>query len=77
MKGVYIKDLNPNLFLFQFFYELDLQRVVASGLWTFDSLVTDNTKIRTGYGSAPDIALSGGDLGANLFMYPGVFEVSW
>lgn len=35
-KGVCIKDLSPTLFLFQFFHEVDLKRVIDSGPWTFD-----------------------------------------
>ena len=31
-----LKYLNPNLFLFCFFHELDMQRVINGGLWTFD-----------------------------------------
>ncbi|KAK6156242.1 hypothetical protein DH2020_010490 [Rehmannia glutinosa] len=31
VKGVFIKDLSPNLFLFQFFHELDVARVEANG----------------------------------------------
>lgn len=35
-KGICIKDLSPTLFLFQFFHEVDIQRVMDSGPWTFD-----------------------------------------
>lgn len=35
-KGVCIKDLSPSLFLFQFFHEVDLKRVINSRPWTFD-----------------------------------------
>lgn len=35
-KGVCIKDLSPTLFLFQFFHEIDVKRVLESGPWTFD-----------------------------------------
>lgn len=35
-KGVCIKDLSPTLFLFQFFHEVDVKRVLESRLWTFD-----------------------------------------
>ncbi|KAH9717190.1 CCHC-type domain-containing protein [Citrus sinensis] len=35
-KGVCIKDLSPTLFLFQFFHEIDINRVLESGPWTFD-----------------------------------------
>ena len=35
-KGICIKDLSSTLFLFQFFHEVDIQRVMDSGPWTFD-----------------------------------------
>ena len=35
-KGICIKDLSPTLFLFQFFHEVDIQKVLDSGPWTFD-----------------------------------------
>ncbi|KAH9752557.1 CCHC-type domain-containing protein [Citrus sinensis] len=35
-KGVCIKDLSPSLFLFQFFHEVDVKRVIDSCPWTFD-----------------------------------------
>ncbi|KAH9665322.1 CCHC-type domain-containing protein [Citrus sinensis] len=35
-KGVCIKDLSPTLFLFQFFHEIDVNRVLETGPWTFD-----------------------------------------
>ena len=36
MKGVFIKDLNPDLFLFHFFHGINMQRVITRGPWTFD-----------------------------------------
>lgn len=43
MRGVCIKDIGPNLFLFQFFHELDLARVMDGNPWTFDQhlLITE------------------------------------
>ena len=38
-KGVCIKDLSPSLFLFQFFHEVDVKRVLDSGPWTFDQYI--------------------------------------
>lgn len=35
-KGVCIKDLSPSHFLFQFFHEVYLKRVIDLGPWTFD-----------------------------------------
>ncbi|XVF51254.1 hypothetical protein PTKIN_Ptkin04bG0169900 [Pterospermum kingtungense] len=36
VKGVCIKDLGSNLYLFQFFHKLDIQRVERGGPWTFN-----------------------------------------
>ena len=35
-RGVCIKNLSPTLFLFQFFHEIDVRRVLESCPWTFD-----------------------------------------
>ncbi|KAL9441316.1 hypothetical protein AB3S75_019905 [Citrus x aurantiifolia] len=35
-KGVCNKDLSPTLFLFQFFHEIDVRRILDSRPWTFD-----------------------------------------
>lgn len=34
--GVYIKDLETNLFLFQFFREVDVKRVIVGRPWSFN-----------------------------------------
>ncbi|XVF65133.1 hypothetical protein PTKIN_Ptkin09bG0222300 [Pterospermum kingtungense] len=36
VKGVCIKDLGSQRFMFQFFNEMDIQRVERRGPWTFD-----------------------------------------
>ncbi|XP_055959759.1 uncharacterized protein LOC130014835 [Mercurialis annua] len=36
VRGVKVSEIKPNLFLFQFFHELDLARVVNEGPWTFE-----------------------------------------
>lgn len=36
MKGVTFRDLMPNLVLFQFYHERDVERVIKGGPWTFD-----------------------------------------
>lgn len=38
-RGVCIKDLSPTLFLFQFFHEIDVRRILESGPWTFDQYI--------------------------------------
>lgn len=34
--GVYIKDMEPNLFLFQFYHEVDVRRVMEGCPWSFN-----------------------------------------
>ena len=36
VKGVSIKELDGNLFMFQFFHERDIYRVIDDGLWKFN-----------------------------------------
>ncbi|KAK6133887.1 hypothetical protein DH2020_032377 [Rehmannia glutinosa] len=48
VKGVFIKDLGPNLFLFQFFHESDLSRVISSGPWTFDNQLLLTKRLSVG-----------------------------
>ena len=36
VKGMSIKDLTPSVFLFLIYHEMDLERVVRGGPWTFD-----------------------------------------
>uniref|UniRef100_A0A803NL38 DUF4283 domain-containing protein n=1 Tax=Cannabis sativa TaxID=3483 RepID=A0A803NL38_CANSA len=35
-KGVFIKELGPNRYLFQFFHEIDVQTVIDGSPWTFN-----------------------------------------
>lgn len=38
VKGVYMEETNtPNLFMFKFFHELDVQRVLDDGPWSFNN----------------------------------------
>lgn len=37
-KGVYIRSLEPNLFLFQFYHEVDISRVIEGSPWTYDRM---------------------------------------
>ncbi|KAK6141663.1 hypothetical protein DH2020_024605 [Rehmannia glutinosa] len=48
VKGVIIKELGPNLFLFQFFHELDILRVQTNGPWTFDNLLLITKRLQVG-----------------------------
>lgn len=35
-KGVYIKEVDANLFLFQFYREIDIKRVIDGSSWSFN-----------------------------------------
>lgn len=35
-RGVYIKELDVNLFMFQFYHEIDINRVIEGSPWTFN-----------------------------------------
>lgn len=48
VKGVWIKELGPNLFIFQFFHELDLERVINGGPWTFEQHLLIFSKLENG-----------------------------
>ncbi|XP_074352700.1 uncharacterized protein LOC141691848 [Apium graveolens] len=34
-KGMYVKELEPNRYLFQFYHEIDIKRVIDGSPWTF------------------------------------------
>lgn len=34
-RGVYVKELEPNRFIFQFYHEVDIKRVIEGSPWTF------------------------------------------
>ena len=48
VKGVHIKDLSPSLFLFQFFHELDVERVIKGGPWTFNQHLLIMSRLKIG-----------------------------
>lgn len=35
-RGVLIEEVEPGLFVFQFYHQLDIQKVLKNGLWSFD-----------------------------------------
>uniref|UniRef100_A0A803NYV8 DUF4283 domain-containing protein n=1 Tax=Cannabis sativa TaxID=3483 RepID=A0A803NYV8_CANSA len=37
-KGMYVKELKPNRYLFQFYHEIDLERVIEGSPWTFNRI---------------------------------------
>ena len=48
VKGICIKDLGKNLFLFQFFHEWDFDRVAKQGPWTFNRQPLITERLRGG-----------------------------
>lgn len=45
-RGVCIKELSHTLFLFQFFHEIDIRRVLESSPWTFDQHILIVRRLR-------------------------------
>lgn len=37
-RGVYVKELKHNIFIFQFYHEVDIKRVIDDSPWTFGRL---------------------------------------
>ncbi|KAF4377086.1 hypothetical protein F8388_017490 [Cannabis sativa] len=38
VRGLFAKELEPNLFLFQFYHDMDIDRVMEGSPWTFDRI---------------------------------------
>lgn len=47
-KGVFIKSIEPNLFLFQFYHEVDINRVIEGSPWTYDRMQLVFERLREG-----------------------------
>uniref|UniRef100_A0A803NSP0 DUF4283 domain-containing protein n=1 Tax=Cannabis sativa TaxID=3483 RepID=A0A803NSP0_CANSA len=47
-RGMYVKELNPNHFLFQFYHEIDIARVIDGSPWTFDRAPLIFERLKTG-----------------------------
>lgn len=48
VKGVYIRELDVNLFLFKFYHEIDIKRVVEGSPWTFNRKVLIISRMQEG-----------------------------
>ncbi|XVF70080.1 hypothetical protein PTKIN_Ptkin11bG0132900 [Pterospermum kingtungense] len=48
VKGVHVKDSQPNLYLFQFFHEIDIQRVMNGGPSLFDNFPLIHKRLQEG-----------------------------
>ncbi|XP_074352306.1 uncharacterized protein At4g02000-like [Apium graveolens] len=47
-RGVYIKEIDVNLFLLQFYHEIDIKRVIDGSPWTFNRKVLLITRLQEG-----------------------------
>uniref|UniRef100_A0A803NMT2 DUF4283 domain-containing protein n=1 Tax=Cannabis sativa TaxID=3483 RepID=A0A803NMT2_CANSA len=47
-RGLYVKELKPNLYLFQFYHEIDVGRVIKGSPWTFDRIQLGFQRLRRG-----------------------------
>uniref|UniRef100_A0A803PEE1 Reverse transcriptase domain-containing protein n=1 Tax=Cannabis sativa TaxID=3483 RepID=A0A803PEE1_CANSA len=47
-RGLSVKELDPNLYLFQFFHEFDVERVIEGSPWTFDRVPLVFTRLKEG-----------------------------
>lgn len=47
-RGIYIKELDANLFSFQFYQEIDIRRVIEGSPWTFNRKVLLISKLQEG-----------------------------
>ncbi|KAL8158273.1 hypothetical protein AgCh_002828 [Apium graveolens] len=47
-RGVYIKELETNLYLFQFFHELDVKRVLDGSPWSFNRRALPMARLKEG-----------------------------
>lgn len=47
-KGVYIRELDVNLFMFQFYHEIDINRVLEGSPWTFNRKVLIISRMEEG-----------------------------
>uniref|UniRef100_A0A803NFE8 Uncharacterized protein n=1 Tax=Cannabis sativa TaxID=3483 RepID=A0A803NFE8_CANSA len=47
-RGLYVKELEPNLYLFQFYHEVDIGRVIEGSPWTFDRIQFVFKRLRSG-----------------------------
>ncbi|KAM6543561.1 hypothetical protein CsatB_008008 [Cannabis sativa] len=47
-KGVYVKELEANLYLFQFYHEIDIQMVIDGSPWTFNKVPLIFHRLKSG-----------------------------
>lgn len=47
-RGVYIREFEPKLYLFQFYHEIDIKRVVEGSPWSFNMKVLIISRMKEG-----------------------------
>uniref|UniRef100_A0A803PKE1 RNase H type-1 domain-containing protein n=1 Tax=Cannabis sativa TaxID=3483 RepID=A0A803PKE1_CANSA len=63
--GMFVKQLDNNQFLFQFFHEIDIQRVINGIPWTYDRMQLIIERLKVG-GDPKLLALNTLDIGVQL-----------
>ncbi|XP_075511118.1 uncharacterized protein LOC142546988 [Primulina tabacum] len=48
VRGMAVKEIRPNIYLFQFFHSMDLSRIMDGGPWTFDNFLLIHQKLQPG-----------------------------
>ncbi|XP_060965059.1 uncharacterized protein LOC133034062 [Cannabis sativa] len=48
VRGLFVKELDPNCFLFQFYHEMDIDRVIEGSPWTFDRVPLVFERLKSG-----------------------------
>lgn len=47
-RGLYVKELEPNRYIFQFYHEVDIKRVIECSPWTFGRFQLVFTRLKDG-----------------------------
>uniref|UniRef100_A0A803PRU2 DUF4283 domain-containing protein n=1 Tax=Cannabis sativa TaxID=3483 RepID=A0A803PRU2_CANSA len=47
-RGMYVKELGPNYFIFQFYHEVDIERIMDGSPWTFDRIPLVFERVKPG-----------------------------
>lgn len=65
-RGVYIKNLDVNLFLFQFYHEVDVKRVMEGNPWSFNRRALIMSRLKEGENPC-SVSLKAIDLGVQVY----------
>lgn len=47
-RGIFVKELDNNMYLFQFYHEVDIKRVIEGSPWTFDRIQLVFQRLKVG-----------------------------